>query len=74
MTDGLDRLAVLTPEPGRAARVRARCRTELAQSRRRPAVIVGFAQRVVVPAIAGVFCVLYVAMLVATTLHFQGVF
>jgi len=72
----LKRLAVLTPDPERSARVRARCRTQLARGRRRAArtaVITGFAWRVLAPIAVGAFCVLYIAVLVATTLRLEGV-
>jgi hypothetical protein len=73
----LRRLTALTPEPGRAERVRARCRTHLEQSRRHETStrqVAEFAWRVLAPAAVGVFCVVYVAVLVATTLRFEGVF
>jgi hypothetical protein len=75
--DSLGRLMVLAPDPDRAERVRVRCRTQLGRSRRRAArtaVVSGFAWRVLAPAIVGAFCVLYVAVLVATTLRIEGVF
>ena len=75
--EGLDRLMALAPDPDRAERVRVRCRTQLGRSQRRAArtaVIIGFAWQVLAPAVVGGFCVLYVALLVATTLRFQGVF
>jgi hypothetical protein len=75
--DSLGRLMALAPDPDRAERVRVRCRTQLGRSRRRAArtaVVSGFARRVLAPAIVGAFCVLYVAVLVATTLRFEGVF
>ena len=71
--DGLHRLSVLVPEPGRTERVRTRCRTQLEQSRRgegSTGQVTEFAWRVVAPVIVGVFCVFYVAVLVATTLVF----
>jgi hypothetical protein len=73
----LCRLTALTPDPRRAERVRARCRTQLEQSRRRETrtrQIAEFTWRVLAPAAVGVFCVFYVAVLVATTLRFEGVF
>ena len=73
----LHRLTSLAPEPGRADRVRARCRTQLEQSRRpegRTAAIAEFACRVLAPVVVGAFCVLYVAVLVATTLRLEGVY
>ena len=36
--------------------------------------ITGFAWRVLAPVVVGGFCVLYVAVLVATTLRLEGVF
>ena len=70
---GLHRLTALVPEPARAERVRARCRTQLEQGRRREAgtgQVAEFAWRVLAPAVVGAFCVFYVAVLVATTLVF----
>jgi hypothetical protein len=75
--DGLDRLRALAPDPDRGERVRVRCRTQLGRSRRRAArtaVITGFAWRVVAPGVVGAFCVLYAALLVATTLRLERVF
>ena len=71
------RLTALAPDPDRAERVRVRCRAQLGRSRRRAArtaVITGFAWHVLAPALVGGFCVLYVVLLVATTLRLQGVF
>jgi hypothetical protein len=75
--DGLDRLRALRPDPDRAERVRVRCRTQLGQSRRRAArtaVITGFAWGVLAPMVIGAFCLLYVIVLMATTLRLEGVF
>jgi hypothetical protein len=75
--DSLQRLMALTPAPDRAERVRARCRTELAQRARyqpRTAAIADFAWRVLAPAVVGAFGVLYLAVVVATTLRLEGVF
>ena len=75
--DSLQRLMVLAPDPARAERVRMRCRTELGRSRRRAAraaAISGFAVRVFGPAVVGTFCVLYAALLAATTLSLEGIF
>jgi hypothetical protein len=74
--DSLNRLMNLAPDPDRAERVRMRCRTQLGRSRRRAArtaVITGFAWRVLAPVVLGAFCVLYVVMLLATTLRLEGV-
>jgi hypothetical protein len=68
----LHRLTALAPEPRRAERVRARCRTQLEQGGRGETSarqVAEFASRVLVPATVGVFCVFYVAVLVATTLR-----
>ena len=73
----LERLTVLAPDPDRAARVRVRCRRQLRRSQRRAeraAVMTGFAWHVLAPVVVGGFCVLYVALLVATTLGLRGVF
>ena len=75
--DGLDRLMTLAPDPDRAARVRERCRSQLARSRRRAArtaEITGFASRVLVPVVVGAVCVLYTAVLMATTIRLENVF
>jgi anti-sigma-K factor RskA len=75
--DSLDNLRAVAPDPDRAERVRMRCRTQLGRSRRRAArtaVITGFAWRVLAPVVVGAFCVLYVVMLLATTLRLEGVF
>jgi hypothetical protein len=37
-------------------------------------VITGFAWHVLAPVVVGGFCVVYAVLLVATTLHLQGVF
>jgi hypothetical protein len=71
------RLLPLAPDPGRAERVRLRCRAELGQSRRRAArraVIAGFTWHLLAPAVVGGFCVFYVVALVATTVTLQDVF
>ena len=73
----LKRLMPLASDPDRAERVRARCRTQLGRGRRRAArtaVITGFAWHVLAPVVVGGFCVLYAALLMATTLRLQGVF
>jgi hypothetical protein len=75
--ESLKRLMPLTPDPGRTEWVRERCRTQLGRRRRgraRIAVIAGFTSRVLAPVLAGGFCVLYVAALVATTFRLEGVF
>jgi hypothetical protein len=75
--ESVEWLMPLAPDPDRAERVRVRCRTQLGRSRRRAArtaVITGFAWHVLAPVVIGGFCVLYVALLVATTLRLQGVF
>ena len=74
--ESLERLTILTPDPERAARVRARCRGQLERCRRRSAhtaAVTEFASRVFVPVVLGAFCVFYVVVLVATTLRLQGV-
>ena len=75
--DSVDQLMTLAPDPNRAERVRVRCRTQLARSRRRTertAAITGFASRVLVPVVVGACCVFYVAALVATTVRFERIF
>ena len=71
----LSGLSVLFPDGDRAERVRVCCRTHLARGRRRTtrvAAMAGFSWDVLAPAVVGAFCVLYVAMLVAMTLRFEG--
>jgi hypothetical protein len=73
--DRLQRLMTLAPDPDRAERVRARCRGQLGRSRRRgarTAVITRVTGRVIGPVIVGAICVLYAALLVATTLRLEG--
>ena len=74
--DGLRRLMALAPEPGRAERVRMTCRTQLGRQQRktRATAIAESAWRVLAPVVVGAFCVLYIAVLVATTLRFEGAF
>jgi hypothetical protein len=75
--DSLRGLKTLAADPDRAARVRARCRTQLARSRRRAmrtTEIAAFASRVFAPFVVGAFCALYVAMLVATTIRLETMF
>jgi hypothetical protein len=75
--ESLERLVPLVPDPDRAERVRLRCHAQLGRSRRRAArtaVITGFAWDVLAPAVVGGFGVLYVALLVATTLRLRGIF
>ena len=75
--ESLERLTALAPDPDRAARLRLRCRTQLGRSPRRAAptvAIPGFVWRALAPLVVGGFCVLYVALLVATTLRLEGVF
>ena len=73
----LRRLTALAPESGRAERVRAKCRTQLEQGRhgkRSTALATEFAWRVLAPIVVGVFCAFYIAVLVATTIRFEGLF
>ncbi len=72
--DMLRALVPLSPDPARADRVRARCRATLEQRRhlaQRDHGAVGLGPRVLAPAIAGAFCLLYVAALVATALRLR---
>ena len=72
----LERLTTLAPDSDRAERVRARCRTQLGRRRRQAGAIVvtRFAWQVLAPLAVGGFCILYAALLAATTLRLQGVF
>lgn len=75
--DGLNRLMAMAPDADRAARVRARCRTQLGRSQRRAArtaVITGFAWRVLAPVVVGAVCLFYAVVLVTTTLRLGAVF
>ena len=72
----LDRLLRLTPDPDRAERVRVRCRTRLARSRRRTgrmAAITGRPSSLLTPAVVAGCCVLYVVALAITTLRLEGI-
>jgi hypothetical protein len=76
-TDSLRGLLTLAADPDRAARVRARCRTQLVRSRRRAmrtSEITAFASRAFAPFVVGAFCAFYIAMLVATTLRLETMF
>jgi hypothetical protein len=75
-SESLARLARLTPDAARAARVRVRCRAQLQRNRwrtERAAEISGFTWRVLGPVVVGGFCVLYVVALVATTFSLRDV-
>lgn len=70
-------LPLLTPDPLRAAHVRARCLSRLARGRREPEHVAGtpgFGRRVLAPAIVLVLCALYLASLVSTALHLRAFF
>ena len=71
-TDGSVRLTTLAPDPGRAERLREKCRARLARNRQREAraaVLTGFTWRLLGPGVVGALCVFYAAMLIATTLR-----
>jgi hypothetical protein len=72
----LKRLRPLAPDQEWAERVRTRYRTQLGRKQKRPArtdLTPGFARRVLVPVgVVGV-CVLYIAVLLTTTLRLYGV-
>ena len=75
-TDALG-LVTLTPDPGRAERVRAKCRAQLGRHERRAArraEITKSAWQVLAPALLGAFCVFYVTVLVATTIRLEDIF
>ena len=75
--DSLVRLMTLAPDPDRAARVRVKCRAQLARSRPRATRTHGmteFVWRVLAPAAVGAFGVFYVAALVVTTLQLAAIF
>ena len=74
--EALRGLSALAPDPDRAERLRMRCRRQIGRTRQRRArraVMADFACRVLAPALAGGFSLVYFAMLVATTLRFEGV-
>jgi len=77
MREDLERLPRLTPDPARAARVRARCHAQLARGRRRAersARAVWCGRRVFAPVVVLGLCALYIASLVGTALRLRGVF
>jgi hypothetical protein len=72
----LDRLMVLTSDPDRAERVRVRCRTQLERRGRRsarPALTARLTWGALPPMGLAVLCVLYVVVLVTTTLRLGGI-
>jgi len=72
----LARLEVLSPDPERVEFVRARCIAQLNRNRRRtsrPAERIGPVRRLLAPVVVFGFCALYIASLVAATLHLNGV-
>jgi hypothetical protein len=76
LAQSLRRLQPLAPDPNRAECVRRRCRAQLGRSRRRNArlaVVTAFAWRSLPPVVVGGFCLLYTALLVATTLRLHDV-
>ena len=75
MLQNIDRLRPLTPDPGRAARVRARCHARLSRSRRRSeraAMVAGFGLRVLAPVVVFGLCAVYLASLVGQALRLRG--
>lgn len=76
VVDTLDQLTTLAPDPGRAERVRARCRAQLERRQRRAArtAETGLAWRVFAPALVGAVCVFYVAAILVTTLRLEVIF
>jgi hypothetical protein len=67
----LARLEPLSPDPRRSVQVQARCRAQLARSRKRQATIDRMSeagQRLLASAAIG-FCLIYLAALVATTVR-----
>jgi hypothetical protein len=76
-TESVVQLTTLTPDLERAERVRLRCRAQLGRRQQRAArsaAIASFAWHVLAPVVVGGFCVLYVMLVVVTTLHLEGVF
>ena len=68
----LSQLPALSPDALRAARVRARCRAQLARRARSAEPQPGFGRRVLAPLIVLGVCGIYVFSLVSTTLHLTG--
>jgi hypothetical protein len=71
--DGLKRLMVLTPDPDRAARVLVQCRAQLEHRRPGKALMARAAWRALPPIGIALLCVVYVVVLVATTLRLEGI-
>jgi len=69
----LSLLAPLSPDAVRAARVRGRCRAQLARRARSAEPQPGFGRRVLAPLIVLSVCGIYLFSLVRTTLHLTGV-
>jgi hypothetical protein len=66
MAQGLSHLAALSPDVVRSARVRARCRAQLARRTRPPTLAPHVGRRVVAPVIVLAVCAVYVYSLVST--------
>ena len=70
-------LQPLAPDPARSTRVRARCRAQLARSRRRSGqneAVAGLVRRLLAPAVVLAGCALYVASLVSSVRHVRHLF
>lgn len=72
MLTQLSHLAAVSPDGGRADRVRARCRGQLARRTRITEPSPSFGRRVVAPAIVLGFCGISVYSLVSMALHLTG--
>jgi hypothetical protein len=70
----LSRLASLSPEAARAARVRARCQAQLARHVRASEPTPDLGRRVLAPFVAIGACGVYVYSLVSTVLRLAGIF
>jgi hypothetical protein len=74
MLQDLRLLRPLSPDPARAERVRARCRTRLARTRRSegPATILGIVRCLLAPLLVGCLCGFYLAGLLGIVLRLRG--
>ncbi|HEY7169558.1 MAG TPA: hypothetical protein VH417_01855 [Vicinamibacterales bacterium] len=70
----LSRLPALSPDAGRAARVRARCHVQLARHRPASEPTLTFGRRMLAPFVAIGACGVYVYSLVTTALRLAGIF
>jgi hypothetical protein len=67
-------LGTLTPDPARAARVRARCRTQLQRRSQHRTLPLRFRRRILARVVVLGLCAVYLASLVSTVLRLRGLF